>query len=106
MHLIGSLRPVSPPIAAMPPTFLLDDENRAPRAADVRRHIATVRLLIAREQHRIQHRGVGTVLESSADGSYGAGRSHRPLETLTSPPVPLPGVTVSASRREPTPGGA
>lgn len=37
---------------------LLNDENAAARAADLRRHTAAVRMMIAREQHRIQHRGV------------------------------------------------
>ncbi|PBC39030.1 hypothetical protein CJ179_39055 [Rhodococcus sp. ACS1] len=38
--------------------YLLDDENAARRSADLKRQTAAVRLLIAREQHRIQHRGV------------------------------------------------
>ncbi|MFD6062108.1 hypothetical protein [Rhodococcus wratislaviensis] len=35
-------------------SYLLDDENAAARAADLKRHTAAVRLLIAREQHHIQ----------------------------------------------------
>ena len=36
----------------------LSDDAARERAADLRRHTAAVRLLIAREQHRIRHRGV------------------------------------------------
>jgi hypothetical protein len=38
--------------------YLLNDENAARRAAVLKRRTAGVRVLIAREQHRIQHRGV------------------------------------------------
>ncbi|QTJ68627.1 hypothetical protein HYG77_25790 [Rhodococcus sp. ZPP] len=38
--------------------YLLNDENAARRAADLKRETAAVRVLIAREQHRLQHRGV------------------------------------------------
>ncbi|MDT2009734.1 hypothetical protein FXW78_49020 [Rhodococcus opacus] len=38
--------------------YLLNDENAARRAADLKRRTASVRLLIAREHHHVQHRGV------------------------------------------------
>ncbi|TQC46660.1 hypothetical protein EEB14_24950 [Rhodococcus sp. WS4] len=38
--------------------YPLSEEHAAARAADLRRHTASARVMMAREQHRNQHRGV------------------------------------------------
>ena len=56
--------------------YLIGDENAARHADALTRHIAAVHLLIAREHHRIRHRGL-ILLDEQRDRFY-ARRHHRP----------------------------